>query len=77
MATSSKIDANHGANDRSLYSTNIHFLAILKTYMPPPTPIDWINPLRMVRNYHGKEKTIFCLSYRRIRNISLDEMIHY
>ncbi len=32
MAKSSKIDANHGKNDWSQYSTNIHILANLKTY---------------------------------------------
>ena len=32
---SNKIQANHGKNDRSRYSTNIDTLAILKTYMPP------------------------------------------
>ena len=35
---SSEIDANHGKNDRSRYSTNIDSLGILKTYMPPPHP---------------------------------------
>ena len=32
---SNKIQANHGKNDRSRYSTNIESLVDLKTYMPP------------------------------------------
>jgi hypothetical protein len=38
--SSSKIDANHGKNDRSRYYANIYSLTNLKTYtyMPPQRP---------------------------------------
>jgi hypothetical protein len=32
---SNKIEADDGVNDHSYYSTNIHFLVHLKTYLPP------------------------------------------